>query len=190
MSKITQSPAHPPSTKTGGHRESRFRWLRRYWHTKQFAVFSVFLLAFFWWIPVIYTLNASIPPLELLNRSEGVLSFTGGTRRGSRVSLREDNGTKHKFACKVSAMANGTCGRREYAGKRAVVWWHPLETIEHAVQIEVDGKFILTYEWLLGQLASQKARTPWYAFGTTIFFLIIFIFIFKFERRRHEPHHD
>lgn len=111
------------------------------------------------------------------------------------MSLREEDGTKHKFACKVSAIASGTCGRQEYAGKRAIVWWcsldlHPLETIKYPVQIDVDGKFILTYERSIERLASAKTDEPWFAVGTTIFFLIILAFIFRIDRRRHEQRND
>lgn len=136
-------------------------------------------------------MRATIPPLEALNRSEGVLSFTGGRRWGPRMTLREDDGTKHNFACKVMAIGDGTCGGREYAGKRAIVWWHlldlhPLETIKHAVQIEVDGKFILTHERSLRKLASAKSQDPWFAVSSTFVFLIVLAIIFIIDRKCHE----
>lgn len=181
-----QEPASP-ANKVNGNGELRFRRLRRYRDTKLAGVFFLFLAVFFWWLPLIYTLNATIPPLELCNRSEGVLSFTGSTRRtGYRMILREDDGTTHMFACKVSAIANGTCGGREFAGQRAIVWWHqldlhPLETVEHAVQIEVDGRTLLTHERSLRKLASAKERGPWFAIATTSGFLFILVIIFKIE---------
>lgn len=150
------------------------------------------LVVFIWWIPVIYTQKAVIPPLETMNRSEGVLSFTGGMKRPGRLMvLIEDDGTKHRFACNVIAVASATCGGQEHAGKRAVVWWHPFDlhplwTIKHPAQIEVDGKFLLTYERTLGKLASAKTNEPWFAFGTTVFFLIMLIVVYKIERRFHE----
>lgn len=152
----------------------------------------MFVVIFFWWIPVIYALNATIPPLETMNRSEGVLSFTRGVKNSERrMILREDNGTKHKFTCNVTANSGGSCGGHEHAGKRAVVWWHPLDlyplwTSKHAVQIEVDGKLMLSYERTLWKLASAKKDDPWFALGITIFSLIILIVIYKIERRFHE----
>lgn len=154
---------------------------------------SVSLAVFMWWIPAIYTQKATIPPLETMNRSEGVLSFTSGFKQKNRLMIvRQDDGTRHTFRCTVTVILSGTCGSGyEYAGKRAVVWWHPLElyplwTIKHAVQIEVDGKLILTYEWSLRQLASIKKNDPWFALGMTIFFLLILIVIYKIERRFYE----
>ena len=185
----------PSASGTTDNQQSRFRWLRQYRDTKIAALCFLFLLVFFWWIPTIYTLSVTIPPLEAMNRSEGILLFSDSKRWGPRMTLQEDNGTRHKFACKVSAIVNGTCGRREYAGKRAVVWWHlldlsPLETIKHPVQIEVDRKFILTYEQSLRDISSAKIDEPWVVLGTTVFFLIVLAVIFKIDRRRHEQLND
>lgn len=111
------------------------------------------------------------------------------------MTLQEDDGTKHKFACKVSAIDNGTCGGREHAGKRAIVWWHSLdlhliETIEHAVQIEVEGKIVRSYERATWKLASAKTQDPWFAAGTTFVFLIALAIIFKIDRRFYEQRND
>lgn len=167
--------------------------MRRYRNTKLAALFFSIAVIFFWWIPVIYTLNATIPPLEAMNRSEGVLAFTRSFKKSGHrmLLLQEDDGTKHKFSCSVTLLNNGTCGGYEHTGKRAVVWWHPLDvyplwTIEHAAQIEVDGKLMVFYERTLWELASAKKDDPWFAIGSTIFFLILLIVIYKIERRRHE----
>jgi hypothetical protein len=65
-----------------------------------------------------------------------------------------------------------------------------LETIKHPVQIEVDRKFILTYEQSLRDISSAKIDEPWVVLGTTVFFLIVLAVIFKIDRRRHEQLND
>lgn len=153
------------------------------------VVFGLSILTVFVYVPAIYTWHSDIPPLEQTTQNEGTLSFTPNTpKSGYLTLLKQDNGIVHIFSCKHFATDPNNCIERQYDGKRAVVWWYsytvdPLETNEHPVRIDVEGKTILAYEQTLEKRNHSKTSLPWYVGGQSIAILIVLIIIFQIQKR-------
>lgn len=84
------------------------------------------------------------------------------------------------LAVVVNMLANAPLS----GGTRLIL--HLFETIKHPVQIEIGGKLVLTYERSLQKLTSAKKKEPWFAIVVAMIFLILLIFIYITDRKRHE----
>lgn len=144
----------------------------------------------------LYTLRASIPPFDQLQRSEGVLAWEKiSVRGGDRTLLHKSDGSVEKFSCRDGDGRLHTCFNRELAGRNVVIWWSPMEinpwqTDRHVVQMVNDEEIIISREQMTRKLETAKL----FSIGTSLFVLIIFFVFIVIEyhraRRLHATEHN
>jgi hypothetical protein len=156
---------------------------------------SLFVCSFFVWIPSIYTLNATIPPFEQLQKSKGTISFSDrGYRVGRRTILTKEDGEILVFLCRDYISEKGDCLTESSSGKEGEFWWywlstHPMDTNRRPVQISVEGELVLSYQKTVAVLQSAKSFALWVSPCMLIIFLGYNGYQYWKERRRHASEH-
>jgi len=152
---------------------------------------SLFVVTFFIWIPSIYTLNATVPPFEQLQKVKGTISFSGrGYRFGRRTILTKEDGEILIFSCRDYIGEKHDCLDTSRSGKEGIFWWHwmkthPMETNRRPVQILVEGELVLSYQKAIAHLELSKSFARWASLCMLIIFLGYNGYQYWKERRRH-----
>jgi hypothetical protein len=152
---------------------------------------SLFVCTFFVWIPSRYTLNATIPPFEQLQKSKGTISFSDrGYRIGQRTILTKEDGEILVFSCRDYIGGKHDCLAVSRSGKKGEFWWywlstHPMETNRRPVQISVEGELVLNYQKTVTVLQSAKLFTLWVSSCMLVIFLGYNGYQYWKQRRRH-----
>lgn len=170
-------------------------WKRRYvklarvgnWLLVPIYIFAVAL-------PMYYKWQYDLPPIEAMNKSEGVLTYKAhGGKIGTKVGLITPAGTEY-FTCKSGVSSRHDCPGlylekiKPLAGKTATILWadqdvNPMVRQKRLIQLIVDGEERVSIQVTQDSVQRAKISALWMALGLFVLFILLAVYFESGARR-------
>ncbi|WP_039803350.1 hypothetical protein [Azotobacter chroococcum] len=168
-------------------------WIRRLWKNGTWIVLSITI--FLVLIPAWYAGTTKLPPLEQLQRREGILTYKHiDNRSGALVGIINDSGTEY-FTCRPSQLGKRhDCLRFELlkslSGKPAEVLWFEQKVNLGSIQkqlarLMVEGEEKISLEKTARKFDFEEKVSIWFSVGF-LFFVVLVIRAFDKNIRSKE----